>query len=141
MRQIKTFTLTFVIFLLISLGCTNPKKNSEVNKTDVQRIGWVIKVKPEKLEEYKKLHANPWAKVNSILKEANIQNYSIYYRDGLLFSYLEYTGDDFDADMKKMAENPITQKWWKLTDPCQEPVDSAKKGVWWAGMEEVYHLD
>ena len=72
-----------------------------------------IKVKPEKLEYYKELHANPWPEVNAMLKECNIQNYSIYYRDGLLFSYLEYTGDDFDADMKKMAADPTTQKWWK----------------------------
>jgi L-rhamnose mutarotase len=76
-----------------------------------------------------------------MLKECNIQNYSIYYRDGLLFSYLEYTGKDFDADMKKMAADSITQEWWKLTDPCQEPVETAKEGVWWADMEEVYHLN
>lgn len=42
--------------------------------------------------------------------------------------------------MAKMAADPMTQKWWKETDPCQEPVDSAGPGVWWADMEEVYHL-
>ena len=44
-------------------------------------------------------------------------------------------------DMVKMAADPMTQKWWKETDPCQEPVDSAEEGVWWADMEEVYHLN
>ena len=101
----------------------------------------MIRVKPEKLEEYKKLHANPWPEVNAMIKDCNIQNYSIYYRDGLLFSYFEYTGSDFEADLKKMAADSITQKWWKLTDPCHEPVESAEEGVWWAEMEEVYHLD
>lgn len=134
--------MKYTILILLSIflfSCTAQNKHSKEEK--VKRYGWVIKVKPEKLDYYKELHANPWPEVNAMLKECNIQNYSIYYRDGLLFSYLEYTGTDFDADMKKMAADPMTQKWWKETDPCQEPVDSAKEGVWWADMEEVYHLD
>lgn len=129
-----------LIVLVVSLfSCTAQKEESK--SENVKRYGWVIKVKPEKLEEYKELHANPWPGVDSMLKVCNIQNYSIYYRDGLLFSYLEYTGSDFYADMDIMAADSTTQKWWKLTDPCQEPVDSAEEGVWWADMEEVYHLD
>ena len=134
MRKI---VLILCISLLISCSTKEPNKQPE----NIQRIGWVIKVKPEKLVYYKKLHANPWPGVNAKLKEVNIQNYSIYYRDGLLFSYLEYTGNDFDADMKKMTADSLTNEWWKLTDPCQEPVDSAEEGVWWADLEEVYHLD
>ena len=110
-------------------------------KEEVVRYGSVIRVKPEKLDEYKALHADPWPGINIKLKQCNIRNYSIYYRDGYLFSYFEYTGDDFEQDMKKMAEDSLTQAWWKLTDPCQEPVESAGIGVWWAPMEEVYHLD
>jgi L-rhamnose mutarotase len=131
-----------ILFLLLTLflfSCS--VKKEEPVKSPVKRYGWVIKVKPEKLEEYKELHANPWPEIDGMLKKCNIQNYSIYYRDGLLFSYLEYTGTDFEADMAKMAADPKTQEWWKLTDPCQEPVDSAEEGVRWADMEEVYHLD
>lgn len=107
----------------------------------MKRVGQVIKVKPEFLEKYKALHADPWPEVNEMIKKCNIENYSIYYRNGYLFSYFEYTGDDYEADMQKMAEDPMTQKWWKETDPCQEPVEDAKDGEWWAGLEEVYHLD
>ena len=110
-------------------------------KEEVVRYGSVIRVRPEKLDEYKALHTDPWPGINTKLKQCNIRNYSIYYRDGYLFSYFEYTGDDFEQDMKKMAEDSLTQAWWKLTDPCQEPVESAGIGVWWAPMEEVYHLD
>jgi len=131
--------IIFVLLAVSLFACTAQKEELKVK--NVKRYGWVIKVKPEKLDEYKKLHANPWPEVNAMLKACNIQNYSIYYRDGLLFSYLEYTGTDFDGDMAKMAADPKTQEWWKLTDPCQEPVDSAKEGVWWADMQEVYHLD
>lgn len=129
-----------ILSLWMGYGCSTNYTQDEEH-SQVKRYGWVIKVKPEKLDYYKELHANPWPEVNGMLKECNIQNYSIYYRDGLLFSYLEYTGKDFDADIKKMADDPMTQKWWEETDPCQEPVDSAEEGVWWADMEEVYHLD
>ncbi len=107
----------------------------------MKRYGKVIKIKPEKLEEYKELHAAVWPGVLKKINECNIQNYSIYYRDGFLFSYYEYTGDDHDADMKKMAADPETQRWWKVTDPCQQPLETCKEGEWWAGMEEVFHTD
>jgi len=107
----------------------------------MKRYGNIIKVKPDKLEEYKKLHANVWEGVLKTIKECNIRNYSIFYRDGYLFSYFEYIGDDFDKDMKKMADDPVTQDWWKLTNPCQEPIETAKKNEWWAKMEEVFHCD
>ncbi len=129
-----------VLFLIATHSCSDKTALEEKEKTAV-RYGWIIKVKSEKLEEYKALHAHPWPGVNNMLKESNIRNYSIFYRDGYLFSYLEYTGDDFEADMQSMAEDSLTQEWWKLTDPCQEPVESAGEGVWWADMEEVYHLD
>ena len=107
----------------------------------MKRVGQVIKVKEEYLEKYKKLHAAPWPEVNEMIKKCNIQNYSIYYRDGYLFSYFEYVGENYEEDMKKMAADPTTRKWWKETDPCQMPVESAKDGEWWADLEEVYHLD
>lgn len=107
----------------------------------MKRYGSVIKVKPEKLEEYKKLHASPWEGVCRMIHECNISNYSIYFRDGYLFSYFEYTGKDFESDMAKMASDSITQEWWKLTDPCQEPLETRTEGEWWASMEEVFHLE
>ena len=107
----------------------------------MHRYGSVIKLKPEKLAEYKVLHAAVWPEVLKMIGECNIRNYSIYYRDGFLFSYFEYHGDDFAADMQKMAADPATQAWWKLTDPCQEPLETCKPGEWWASMEEFFHTD
>lgn len=134
--------LSLILAVLCACGSSTQNKAEDESETaTVVRKGWVIKVKPEKLEEYKALHANPWEAVDAQLKECNIRNYSIYYRDGYLFSYLEYTGTDWEADMAKMAADSATQEWWKLTDPCQEPVESAGEGEWWADMEEVYHLD
>ena len=76
-----------------------------------------------------------------MIKECNLSNYSIYHFGELLFSYYEYTGDDYEADMAKMAADPKTQEWWDLVMPFQQPLDGRKEGEWWAGMEEVYHLD
>jgi len=107
----------------------------------MKRYGSVIKVRSEKLDEYKKLHRNVWPDVLKKIKECNIDNYSIYYKDGYLFSYYEYTGDNYEEDMAKMAEDSVTQKWWELCKPCQEPLKTREKGEWWADMEEVFHQD
>ena len=109
----------------------------------VQRMGMVIGVKAEKLDEYKRLHAEPWPEMNAALEAANIRNYSIYLREpeNLLFGYWEYAGTDYAADMKVLGERAITKQWLALTDPCQMPLKSAPEGEWWSTMPEVYHLD
>lgn len=107
----------------------------------MMRFGQIIKVKPEKLEYYKQLHSNPWSGVLKTIKNCNIRNFSIYYRDGYLFGYFEYTGNDYEKDMQKMAADEETQRWWKETDPCQLPIETALSSEWWVRMEEVFHCD
>ena len=127
--------------LLITLAlaaCGAPVK-------EPQRYAWVTGLNPEKAEQYRKLHANPWPGVNRMIKDCHIRNFSIYEREIegrlYLFAYLEYTCKDFDADMKRMAADPETQRWWQQTDPCQLPLpDAAAKGKIWSDATEVYHL-
>jgi L-rhamnose mutarotase len=107
----------------------------------MKRYGMLIGVNPDKIDEYKKLHAAVWPEVLKKITQCNIRNYSIYLKDNMLFSYFEYVGNDFDADMALMAADPKTQKWWTVCMPCQVPVPSRKAGEWWAGMEEVFHCD
>jgi L-rhamnose mutarotase len=107
----------------------------------MKRYGMVINVRPEMFEEYKRLHAAVWPAVLDMIKQCNIRNYSIYHKDGFLFSYFEYAGTDLEADMAKMAADPTTQKWWDLCKPCQMPLETRKHGEWWANMEEVFHTD
>ncbi|MBS1577278.1 MAG: L-rhamnose mutarotase [Bacteroidetes bacterium] len=111
---------------------------------NVRRFGMVTGIKPDKIEYYKKLHANAWPQVQKMITTCNIQNYSIYLQKiddkYYLFSYFEYTGNDFDADMKKMAADSTTQRWWKETDPTQIPLpEAAAKKETWTNMEEVFH--
>jgi L-rhamnose mutarotase len=94
----------------------------------MKRYGSVLGVRPEKLAEYKKLHSAVWPGVLAMIKKCHIENYSIYYKDGLLFSYFEYVGDDYAKDMQQMAADPVTQEWWKLCEPCQQPLATRKEG-------------
>ena len=105
----------------------------------MQRHGSVIRVRPDRLAEYKKCHEKVWPDVLAMIEQCHIQNYSIYYKDGFLFSYFEYTGKDYAADMAKMAADPKTQEWWAYVKPMQEPLATRQDGEWWAEMEEVFH--
>src|SRR3990167_10990157 len=107
----------------------------------MKRYAMVIGIKMEKIAEYKKLHAEAWPAVLKILQQYHVKNYSIFLKDNLLFGYLEYHGTAYEADMKKVGEAEATQRWWKLTDPCQEPLLTRKPGEWWAFMEEVFHME
>jgi L-rhamnose mutarotase len=111
----------------------------------MRRFGQIIKLRPEKYEDYKRLHAAVWPEVQAKIAEANIRNYSIYHKNGFLFAYFEYVGSDFEGDMAKIGDDPKTHEWWALTDPCQEPVEgnskSSRDGNWWLPMEELFHMD
>lgn len=106
-------------------------------------MGWVIYLNKDKADEYRRLHADAWKDVLKMITRCNIKNYTIYLREpeNLLFASFEYHGDDYDSDMKKMSKDPKTQDWWKLTDPCQTPLDSSNEGEHWAPMVEIFHHD
>lgn len=106
----------------------------------MQRYGMVLRVKAEAEEKYKAYHAEVWPEVLDMIQKCNIRNYSIYLKDGFLFSYFEYTGSNFQADMAKMAADPKTQEWWAIMEPMQDPLPTRKPGEWWANMEEVFHM-
>lgn len=107
----------------------------------VQRLGAVIALPEENAEEYLRLHRAVWPEVLDALRRANVTNYSIYRRDSLLFSYMEYRGSDLEADMASIANDPATQRWWEVVMPLQQTMRSTPDGDWWAPLEEVFHLD
>ena len=107
----------------------------------MKRFGQVIGVKPETFDEYVRYHADVWPGILDMIHECNIRNYSIFHKDGLLFAYFEYVGEDFQGDMAKMAADPLTQEWWDIMMPMQTPLETRAEGEWWANMEEVFHTD
>ena len=101
----------------------------------------VIGLKPETEQKYKQHHAAVWPAVLEMIHACNIRHYSISLRNHILFSYFEYHGSDFAADMARMAADKTTQEWWALMMPMQDPLPDRGEGEWWAAMEEVFHLD
>lgn len=121
-------------------GKTNPAPSGP----GPRRFASVIGLEQEMEQRYRELHANAWESVTDRLKRSNIRNYSIFVAtiEGkkYLFSYCEYTGADFEGDMRKIADDPETRRWWKETDPCQIPVPDCPAGSRWCDLERVFFL-
>ena len=107
----------------------------------VQRISQVIGVKPELIKEYEEIHSKVWPEVLATLKRCNIQNFSIYRYENLLFSYMEYIGEDLETDLARIAEDPKTREWWQHTEPMQNPVLEKSVNEWWHVIPEVFHMN
>jgi Uncharacterized conserved protein len=107
----------------------------------MERMGLCIQLKPDVVEEYKRLHAAVWPAVLDAIRSANIANYSIFLKEpeNLLFAYWEYMGSDFAADSARMAEHEHMQAWWRICEPMQHPFATRRPGEWWARMDEVFH--
>ena len=147
----KTIVLSSaVLFVFLITACTRKMTHTEENTCqeichethkDVKRIGMVIKIKPEKLDEYIELHADTNAGVRHLLSKYNMRNFSIFMtqlEDGNYyeFGYWEYWGHDYDADMKKIEAEPENKAWLALCDPMQIPLEGETS---WRHMKRIYH--
>jgi L-rhamnose mutarotase len=108
-----------------------------------KHVAWVTGLKAEAVARYEELHANIWPAVKERMTECHFRNFSIYkakIKGGYyLFAHFEYTGTDFEGDMKRVSEHPETREWWKETDPCQAPLPEAMlQGKIWTELEKVY---
>ncbi len=104
----------------------------------------VCRLKPEGAEAYIHYHAQVHQarpEVDEMIHKCNIRNYSIFHKDGCVFSYFEYVGKDYEKDMARMAADPKTQEWWALVKPLMDPLPTRAEGEWWANMEEIFHMD
>ena len=104
-----------------------------------RRFGLVLRLHPDRFEEYRTAHASVWPEILERITACSIRNYSIFHREGWLFSYFEYHGKDFEADMRLMSLDPHMQRWWAWMGPMQDPLPTRAPGEWWARMDEVFH--
>ena len=106
----------------------------------MKRIGMVIGIKPDRIAAYEALHAASNPGVRDLLNKYHMRNFSIYLHvlDGkfYLFGYYEYTGEDYEADMQRLNDEPRNIAWLGATAPMQIPVPGSEA---WAIMREVYH--
>ncbi len=96
-----------------------------------QVTGSIIGLKKEFEDRYIALHKHTFPAVLDRIQRSNISDYSIFLHNGILFSHMVYSGNDFDADMALMGSDKSTQEWWKITDPMQLPFDSRAGNEWW----------
>lgn len=106
-----------------------------------QRVGSAVRLRPEHRDRYLEFHAAVWPEVEATLIACNIRNYTIWLLDDLLFASFEYVGSDYAGDIARIAADPDTQRWWRLSDPCQERLPGTREGQLWQTLPEVWHLD
>ena len=134
-----THNLTRRFLMLIGFG--GLASASTVAEAKTRRFHSVTGLRKDKADFYIELHAEAWPGVLKRIKESNIRNYSIFRYGELLFAYMEYVGEDLEADLARMAADPITQAWWEVCGPLQSPVVDRDEGEWWKALPEVFHLD
>ena len=99
----------------------------------------ILERKPEILVLDLMLSKQDGLSVLKTISECNLQNYSIFLYGDLVFSYYEYVGEDYDADMAKMAADPITQDWWKCTHPCFETYAMDPGSEFYHDMKPIFY--
>lgn len=103
-------------------------------------FGQLGRLKPEKIEEYEALHAAPWPEVLQTIHDCNLRNYSIFREGAQVFAYFEYIGDDYEADMEKMAQDEETQRWWTHTKPCFQKFSVRSDSEFYADMKQIFYF-
>jgi L-rhamnose mutarotase len=107
----------------------------------VRRIGFLLKVKKEKIDEYKEHHRHVWPEMLDALREAGWRNYSLFLNeDGLLFGYFE-TPHDLETAIARMADKEVNTRWQQMMAPYFESPNNARPDQMLIELEEVFHLD
>ncbi|HEY1647717.1 MAG TPA: L-rhamnose mutarotase [Terracidiphilus sp.] len=104
------------------------------------RICFLLKVRQEKVEEYKIRHAQVWPEMLAALRETGWHNYSLFLRpDGLLVGYLE--AENFDKCCAAMKDHPVNARWQAEMAPFFESLGAGAADDNMVPLEEVFHLD
>jgi L-rhamnose mutarotase len=106
----------------------------------MQRVGFLLQVKPDRIEEYKKHHEAVWPDMLDALRRTGWRNYSLFMRnDGLLFGYFE-AEESFQASLEGMAKEEINLRWQEFMGPYFEAI-SGRPDQNMITLEEVFHTD
>ena len=107
----------------------------------MKRIGFLLKVRQDKIEEYKKVHESVWPEMLAALRRTGWHNYSLFmHEDGMLFGYFE-TPENFQSALDGMEKEAINEKWQKAMQPYFESLGGKRADESMMELEEVFHLD
>ena len=106
----------------------------------MQRVCFLLRVKTDRMEEYKERHAAVWPDMLQALRETGWKNYSLFLRgDGLLIGYFET--EDLEAARAGMADREVNKRWQEDMAPFFEQLDGRHADESMMVIEEVFHLD
>jgi L-rhamnose mutarotase len=107
----------------------------------MNRVGFMLKVKPDRLAEYQRQHEQVWPEMLQALRDAGWHNYSLFVRDdGLLFGYFE-TPDSLAAAQARMAATEVNTRWQEFMAPFFESPNNARPDEMFLELTEIFHLD
>jgi len=106
----------------------------------MKRVCFLLKVRQERIEEYKSRHVSVWPEMLDALRETGWRNYSLFLRpDGLLVGYLE--AEDFNRCVARMKVHPVNARWQAEMAPFFESLSIGGADDNMTPLEEVFHLD
>lgn len=113
-----------------------------MGEVSMKRVGFLLKVKADKIEEYKKHHENVWPEMRAALRRQGWYNYSLFlHENGLLFGYFE-TPTSFAAALEGMENEPVNARWQAFMAPYFEATDGTDRpDKMMVELVEVFHLD
>jgi L-rhamnose mutarotase len=107
----------------------------------MKRVGFLLKVSPDKIQEYKELHRSVWPEMIEALRRNGWRRYSLFMReDGLLFGCFE-TPESFQNALEAMSKEEVNRKWQELVAECFENTNGAHADESMQELVEVFHLD
>ena len=107
----------------------------------MKRVGFLLKVKREKMAEYIQHHENVWPEMLQALRESGWHNYSLFIReDGSLFGYFE-TEESLAAAQANIVGREINTRWQEFMAPYFESHNNARPDEMFFELTEIFHLD
>lgn len=108
----------------------------------MERVCFLLRVRPDRLDEYAARHREVWPEMLDALRETGWRNYSLFLADdGLLVGYLET--DDFEAALAGMDGTDVNARWQaEMAEFFELPGDSRHTGSHppLLRLREVFHL-
>jgi len=107
----------------------------------MKRVAFVLKVREDKLQDYKMHHRRVWPEMLDALRRTGWHNYSLFLRkDGMLFGYLE-TPENLQTALAGMAKEEVNARWQEFMAPYFVLLQGGRPDAMMLELEEVFHLD
>lgn len=106
----------------------------------MRRVCFVLRVRPDRLAEYRRRHAAVWPEMLTALRDAGWHDYSLFLSDdGLLVGH--FRTEDLDACLAAMARTDVNARWQAEMAPFFEDLDGRRPDEGFLVLDEVFNLD